>query len=302
MKLTKEPSASSLVKVIKTEVEKELNRLKKRMSIANLSKASIISYARGFTKLSEFSQSNPRHLEYDEIIDFLVYLKDELGLQWRTIKLYVAGLRYYYSEIVEDTELAARIPYPKEKPSLPQVMSRESLKQLFEGCLNFKHRVMFRLLYSSGLRRMELLNLRITDIDSKDGKMRIRVNNGKGGKDRYTVLSHNILKELRTYFIMCQPKKSLFNGQRKGSPMSRGALRHALDAAVKRSGLKRNVTPHLLRHCFASHALEDGMNIKTLQHLLGHQAIQTTLIYLHVSEVPLLKAFSPLDNWGAEDE
>jgi site-specific recombinase XerD len=144
--------------------------------------------------------------------------------------------------------------------------------------------------------------LKISDIDTKDGQMRIRVNKGKGGKDRYTVLSHTILKELRIYFKMCQPKDYLFNGQRKGTPMSKGALRHALDAAVKRSGLTCSVNPHLLRHCFASHALEDGMNIKTLQHLLGHQSIQTTLIYLHVSETPLLKAFSPLDNWEEADE
>ena len=88
-------------------------------------------------------------------------------------------------------------------------MSREELKQLFSGCLNYKHKVMFRLLYSSGLRRMELLNLRVSDIDTKDGKMRIRVNSGKGSKDRYTVLSHRILKELRRYFIMCKPRHSL---------------------------------------------------------------------------------------------
>ena len=153
MKTKSETSSSSQDKVINPEVEKELNRLKKRMSVGHLSQATIISYVRGLKKLSDFSQRNPRDLEYDEIIDYLVYLKDELGLQWRTIKLYVAGLRYYYSEIVEDTELAARIPYPKEKPSLPQVMSRESLSQVFEGCLNYKHRVMVRLLYSSGLRR-----------------------------------------------------------------------------------------------------------------------------------------------------
>jgi integrase/recombinase XerD len=220
MKPKNESSRSSPDKVINLAIEKEVNRLKKRMSVAHLSKATIISYSRGLRKLSNVSKRNPRDLEYNEIIDYLVYLKDDLGLQWRTIKLYVAGLRYYYSEIVEDTELAARIPYPKEKRSLPQVMSRERLKQVFEGCLNYKHSVMFRLMYSAGLRRGELLNLKISDIESKGGKMRIRVNNGKGGKGRYTVLSATILKELRTYFKMCKPKEYLFNGQRKGRPMS----------------------------------------------------------------------------------
>ena len=119
-------------KVLILGLAEELKRLKKRMNVSNLSKATIKSYARGLEKIANFSKSNPRHLEYDEIIDYLVYLKDDLGLQWRTIKLYVAGLPYYYSEIVEDIELAARIPYPKERPSLPQVMSRESLKQLFK--------------------------------------------------------------------------------------------------------------------------------------------------------------------------
>lgn len=240
MKTIKVKSTSS--NVSNSVIEKELDRLKKRMSIANLSSASIKSYSRAVRKLYDFHKSNPRQLEYDEIIDFLVYLKNDLGLHWRTLKLYVAGLRYYYQEIVEDADLAARIPYPKEKPSLPQVMSREELKQLFAGCLNFKHRVIFRLLYSSGLRRSELLNLKITDIDTKDGQRRIRVNQGKGGKDRYTILSKTILEELRIYFKMCLPKIYLFNGQRKGSQMSCGGLRHALNAAVKRSGLNHERT------------------------------------------------------------
>ena len=171
-------------------------------------------------------------------------------------------------------------------------------QQVFDGCLNFKHKVMFRLIYSAGLRRTELVNLRLTDIETKDGKMRIRINDSKGGKNRYTILSHTILEELREYVIMCRPSIYLFNGRIKGERMSKGGVRHALLMAVKRSGLKKDVTLHILRHCFASHALEDGLNIKTLQYLLGHQSIHTTLIYLHVRAVPLSKAFSPLDTWG----
>lgn len=274
-----------------------LKRLNNRMIVSNLQSTSIVSYSRAVRKLSVFHKRIPDNLELDEIMDFLVHLKEVEELKWRTIKLYVAGLRYYYQEIVEEVDLASKIPYPREKPSLPQIMSREELRQLFSGCLNFKHKVLFRLLYSSGLRRMEVLNLKIEDIETKDGKCRIRVNKGKGGKDRYTVLSEKVLEELRIYFKSCRPKVYLFNGQKKGSQMSKGALRHALDSAVKRSQLSRSVTPHILRHCFASHSLEEGMNIKTLQYLLGHQSIQTTLIYLHISEVPLSKAFSPLDKW-----
>ena len=119
MKTIKVKSTSSNDKVTHSVIEKELDRLKKRMSIANLSKATIISYCRGLKKLYDFHKSDPRQLEYDEIIDFLIYLKDDLDLQWRTIKLYVAGLRYYYQEIVEDADLSRRIPYPNDERTIP---------------------------------------------------------------------------------------------------------------------------------------------------------------------------------------
>lgn len=285
-------------KVLKKDVEQVITSLEKRMSIANRSEATIVSYCRAVIKLSEFHGSLPDSLAIDQIIDFLWYLQHDQGLQWRTLKIYVAGLRYYYQEIVLNSELSSQIPYPKEKPSLPKVISREELQQVFDGCLNFKHKVMFRLMYSAGLRRSELVNLRLTDIETKDAKMRIRIFNSKGGKDRYTILSHTILIELREYVRMCRPSVYLFNGRKKGTAMSKGGVRHALLMAVKRSGLKKDVNLHILRHCFASHALEDGLNIKTLQYLLGHQSIHTTLIYLHISDVPLSKAFSPLDTWS----
>lgn len=278
-------------------IEKELQIMRNRMTVHNRAESSIRNYSRSVKKLYDFFKINPRDLEIDQVIDYLVYLKDEQSMNWRTIKLYVAGLRYYYGEMVLDEDLAQQIPYPKEKPSLPQVLSREELKQLFSGCSNPKHLVMFRLIYSAGLRRNELCNLLQKDIETKDGKFRIRINNGKGGKDRYTVLSKTLVQELRTYYLSCRPQKYLFNGRTKSMPMSPGGLRHALLAAIKKSGLKKSVNLHILRHCFASHALEDGMNIKTLQYLLGHNSINTTLIYLHVSDVPLSKAFSPLDNW-----
>ena len=156
---------------------------------------------------------------------------------------------------------------------------------------------MFQLLYSSGLRRNELLHLKIEDIITNDGKYRIRINKGKGDKDRYTVLSKKLLPQLRSYFQAHRPEKYLFNGRTPGERLSTAGLRHAMIAATKRAGITREVNLHILRHCFASHALEEGMNIKTLQYLLGHSSINTTMIYLHVSEVPLTKAFSPLDRW-----
>ena len=279
------------------EGQRVLLSFERRLRVANRSEQTISNYVRGIRALMNFHDSMPGVLEIDQVIDFLNNLQVEKERNWRTIKIYVAGLRWYYQHMNNDLDLAIQIPYPKEKPSLPQVLSREELTLLFDSCLNFKHRVMFRLLYSSGLRRGEILKLTPQDILTKDGKYQIRINCSKGGKDRYTVLSKKVLAELRQYYLSYHPKKYLFNGRLKGTAMTPTGLRHALNAAVKRAGIKKEVNLHILRHCFASHALEEGMNLKTLQYLLGHSTVQTTMVYLHISEVPLVKAFSPLDAW-----
>lgn len=280
-----------------TEGKRVLLSFERRLRVANRSEQTIKNYVRGIRSLMNFHDSLPGVLEIDQVIDFLNDLQVEKERNWRTIKIYVAGLRWYYQHMNNDLDLATQIPYPKEKPSLPQILSREELTLLFDSCLNLKHRVMFRLLYSSGLRRGEILKLTPHDILTKDGKYRIRINCSKGSKDRYTVLSKKVLVELRQYYLSYRPKKYLFNGRLKGTPMTPTGLRHALNTAVKRAGIKKEVNLHILRHCFASHALEEGMNLKTLQFLLGHSTVQTTMVYLHISEVPLVKAFSPLDVW-----
>ena len=279
------------------EGQRTLISFERRLRIANRSEQTILNYVRSLRALMNFHEELPHELEIDQVIDFLNDLQVEKERNWRTIKIYVAGLRWYYQHIVDQVELARQIPYPKEKPSLPKILSREELTLLFDSCLNKKHRVMFRLLYSSGLRRGEILRLTTDDLITKDGKCRIRINCSKGNKDRYTVLSKKVLPELREYYLSYRPKNYLFNGRYKGSPMTAGGLRHALTAAVKRAGIKKDVNLHILRHCFASHALEEGINLKTLQYLLGHSSIKTTMIYLHISDVPLSKAFSPLDAW-----
>jgi len=273
-----------------------LAKYEKFLNVATRSQGTREGYRRAVRDLSVYTGLPPVGIEPDHILDYLNFLKDNKKLSWQKIKWDVAGIKHYYRYMEHDEDMAAQIPYPKEQKTLPRILSREELKRLFDGCFNSKHRVMLRLLYSAGLRRMELLNLKIDDIETKDGKFRIRVNNGKGSKDRYTVLSKRVHKELQDYYRQCYPKVYLFNGRQKGHPMSSEGLRHALNAAIKRAGITKEVNLHILRHCFASHALEDGMNIKTLQHLLGHSSVNTTLIYLHVSDIPLRGVFSPLDN------
>lgn len=269
-----------------------------RMKVEDKSEQTITAYVRSVERLVRFHDLlHPRDLDIDEVLDFLVSLNEKNQINWRTNKMYVAGLRYYWNNILEDQDFAERIPYPKEHPSLPKIISREELTLLFNSCNNPKHRVLFRLIYSSGLRRNELRNLKISDIETQDGKCRIRIVKGKGNKDRYTVLCKKVLVELRAYFLQYKPKIYLFNGRKRGHKMSEGAIRHALENARKRSGIKRECTMHVLRHCFATHCLEHGMYIKRLQILLGHSSLQTTLIYLQISETPLVPDFSPLDIW-----
>ena len=286
------------MKISKTERgQKALQSLERRLRVSNRSEQTIRNYVRCVKALMEYHQQLPDELEIDHIIDFLNELQVEQERAWRTIKIYVAAFRWFYEHILQAKGFAGLIPYPREKPSLPQILSREELARLFNSCTNKKHRAMFRLIYSSGLRRNELLYLKITDIITSDGKNRIRINKGKGGKDRYTVLSELVLSELREYFKIYRPVDYLFNGREPGQRMSPAGLRHAMTEAAKKAAIARNINLHILRHCFASHALEEGMNIKTLQYLMGHSSVHTTMIYLHVSEVPLEKAFSPLDKW-----
>ncbi len=289
------------MKISNTERGKRtLESLERRMRVSNRSEQTIRNYVRSVKTLMDYHDQLPDELDIDHIIDFLNDLQIEKGRAWRTIKIYVAAFRWFYEHLLQAKEFAQLIPYPKEKPTLPQILSRTELSRLFNACRNIKHRVMLRLLYASGLRRNELLYLRVEDIITDDGQHRIRINKGKGSKDRYTVLSPIVLEELRSYYLRYRPKTYLFNGREAGQMMSKAGLRHALNDAVKKAAITRNVNLHILRHCFASHALEEGMNLKTLQHLMGHSSINTTMVYLHVSEVPLEKAFSPLDRWEGQ--
>ena len=173
-----------------------LNKMRKRLLVGNHSEQTVRNYIRAVEYLSKYTSKNPTDVDIDEIIDWLYFLQYHKIRAWRTIKIYVAGLRWYYTHIENNEEFAFKIPYPKEEKDLPVACSREELIKLFNAALNLKHRVMLMLLYSSGMRRNELLNLKIQDIETYDGKNRIRINGGKGHKDRYTVLSKKLLPEL----------------------------------------------------------------------------------------------------------
>jgi site-specific recombinase XerD len=185
------------------------------------------------------------------------------------------------------------IERPRKKERLPEVLSKEEVLRMIEVTKNIKHRSIISLMYSAGLRRGELLALKITDIDSE--RMLIRVREGKGGKDRYTLLGEAVLSLLRAYYRQYQPEEYLFQGE-QGGAYSPGSLLKVVKAAARRAGIQKRVTPHMLRHSFATHLLEQGTDLRYIQSLLGHRSSKTTEIYTYVANNAFRKIKNLLDS------
>jgi len=179
------------------------------------------------------------------------------------------------------TWMIEHIPFPKQPKRLPVVLSRQEVQRLFEALSNVKHRTILMTLYATGLRIAETLALQLHDIDRQ--RMLIRVRQGKGGKDRYVPLSETLLEQLRRYWRSCRPPCWLFPGVDPDLPLTAGTVQKVCTKAARKAGLSKKVTPHTFRHTFATHHLEAGTDLKTIQVLLGHRTLNTTSIYLHVA-------------------
>ena len=192
----------------------------------------------------------------------------------------VNSIKFYYEVVMGMPNRFYAIERPRKQKQLPKVLSRHEIKDLIACTNNIKHRCIISLLYSAGLRRSELLNLKLEDIDGK--RMLITIKGAKGNKDRMTVLSPTLLEELRTYFTECKPRSYLFEGPR-GRPYSASSVLKVIANAAVKAGVQKKVTPHMLRHSFATHLLENGTDIRHIQVLLGHNSTKTTEIYTHVA-------------------
>lgn len=204
----------------------------------------------------------------------------------------VNAIKFYYEVVCGMPNRFYDIERPRKAQKLPEVLSKEEVEKMISCSGSIKHRCIISLLYSAGLRRNELLNLKIGDIDSK--RMRIRVDQGKGAKDRYTLLSKGILKELRAYYKRWQPKIFLFESP-DGKQYSGTSVNVIVKRAARKAGIRKKVTSHTLRHSFATHLLENGTDLRYIQILLGHNSPKTTEIYTHVSTRHLMDIESPLD-------
>lgn len=208
----------------------------------------------------------------------------------------VAAVRFFCGHVLRDRALAGAVPVPKRPRGLPGVLSMPEVRRLLEALTNPKHRLMALLLYSAGLRVGELVRLRVGDLDVDRGL--IRVHHGKGRKDRYTLYSEASATAVAHYRALYTPREWLFPGARPDRPISARTVQKVMSAAARRAGIEKHITPHTLRHSFATHLLEQGVDLRYIQELLGHVSATTTQIYTHVSRRELVRIRSPLDMLG----
>jgi site-specific recombinase XerD len=229
-----------------------------------------------------------------EVKNYLVHMLESRKLSRGTYRCYVAGIKFLYKTTLNREEVVEKIRYPKALHKLPVVLDLAEVKKLLSVVENLKHRALLTITYSAGLRVSEAAKLKVTDIDSK--RMMVRVQQGKGRKDRYSILSQTALELLRRYWRQYRPKEWLFEGQKEGSTICYTAIRNIFFEAKKRAGITKPASIHTLRHSFATHLIEAGTSLHHVQLLLGHRSPTTTTVYLHVSKMNLAQVCSPLDS------
>lgn len=234
-----------------------------------------------------------------DIEDYQRYLVTERKVGFSSFNQATCALRFFYRECLEKTEWPIpRMPYQKKRRVLPEILSPGEVAGIFDVCSNLKHKTILMTSYSGGLRLRETLGLLPSDVDSQ--RMMIRVEQGKGRKDRYVMLSPVLLTTLREYWKAFRPARWLFEGKVNGEPLSASTAEKVFKVAARTAGITKNVSFHSLRHAFATHLLEDGINIRIIQALLGHQSLNTTQVYTHVARTYVNSTKSPLDRIAEE--
>lgn len=264
------------------------------------SPVTIRSYLRTLEDFRRYAQKRLEDLGPDDIRRYQVHLFEERKLGVRTVAAYVAALRFFFIKTLKRPDMKQDLPYPKRSKyerRLPVILSPEEVARLIDSSKNLFHYTMLLTTYSAGLRRSELCRLKVSDIDTQ--RMMLRVERGKGDVDREVPLSQTLLDTLREYWRWMRPKTYLFPGTARGwradKPLSPKMLWRAVRCAAERAGIEKRVSPHTLRHCFATHLLDAGTDLRTIQLLMGHKDIEVTARYLHVSTKRLQAATSPLD-------
>jgi len=272
----------------------EMSPLRRRMiedmTVRNLSPATQQSYVHAVSKFSRYFGRPPDRLGLEDVRAFQVHLVST-GISWPALNQTVCALRFFYGVTLGHGEIPERIPYAREPRKLPVVLSADEVVRFLEAVPSLKTRAALTTAYAAGLRASEAVELKVGDVDS--GRMVIRIEHGKGGKDRYVMLSTQLLGILRTYWRLARPQRWLF-------PIDVQVLHAACRSACAAAGLAKRVTVHTLRHSFATHLLEAGTDIRIIQVLLGHANLSSTARYTQVSNGLIRRTESPLDRLALE--
>jgi site-specific recombinase XerD len=264
------------------------------MQVRNLSPHTQNSYVQQVSLFARHFNKSPEELGPEDIRGYQVYLTNERKLAPSSILIAVSALRFLYKvSLKKDWTFDEVIPAPKKPQKLPIVLSPEEVLHFLESVGSTKHRAILTTCYAAGLRISEAIRLKPTDIDSQ--RMVIRVDQGKGQKDRYVMLSPKLLETLRNYFRAARPNTWLFEGDVFGRPITRGAVERTCQKAGRICGIRKPISPHSMRHAFAVHLLESGTDVRTIQLLLGHRSLATTARYLRIATSKVCSTSSPLD-------
>jgi len=274
-----------------------MSQLRKRfirdLKIRNYSSNTIRNYVTAVELLSRFYGICPSAITTEQIKDYLeTLLKNKKS--WSNVNIKMSAFNLFYRDTLEQGWKVQTLKRPKSQKRLPVVFTQEEVTRFLSVIGNVKHRTVMMTIYSAGLRCGEAANLRIRDIDSKRYRMMIR--DAKGHRDREVILSKRLLTYLREYVRLCKPKDYLFYGQNINRPISTSSLRKIFKSAVEKSGIEKASHLHTLRHSFATHLLNKGVDIRIIQKLLGHRSVSTTVIYCHISKHRFDNTQSPLDD------
>lgn len=266
------------------------------MGIRNLAESTQKSYVSAMRKLAGYYRRAPDELSEEEVRRYLLYLTQEKKVSASTFRQDISALRFFYTVTLNREWMIHHLPYPRVSKKLPEVRSREEVRRLIRGARSLRDKTLLSVAYSTGARVGEVMGLRLSDIDRAQGLIHIRC--GKGAKERRALLSQKLLVLLERFWKEYRPKDYLFSNA-DGKPLGEGVLQKLCKDAALRAGIRKRVYPHILRHSFATHLLESGTDIRTVQVLLGHSQIVTTAGYLKVTTHQLNKVKNPLDALSA---
>jgi integrase/recombinase XerD len=263
------------------------------MRIRNYSERTIITYCSLLNHFLEYTRKEPSGINTTDLKNYLYYRLKKDNISVSTINQTISAWRMVYVYLLGKEWEGCRITRPKRDKKLPVVLSQQEARLLVHSPRNIKHRAMLQLMYSTGIRRQELLSLKISDVDST--RMVVNIRQGKGKKDREVILHPRVLELLRAYYRCYSPKHYLFEGFGVQNRYSASSLIKIIKKNAKAVGITKEISVHTLRHCFATHMLEKGANLKVIQHLMGHTSLKTTSIYLSLAHIDNSTLPNPLD-------